>query len=58
MSAVPNYLPVQSTSFIGRKREIVEVTGLLDGTRLLGLAGSTQSAFMPLAVKRKKSGSR
>jgi class 3 adenylate cyclase len=32
-------LPVPATPFLGRERELVEVVGLLDGTRLLTLTG-------------------
>jgi len=32
-------LPVPATSFLGRERELAEVVGLLDGTRLLTLTG-------------------
>jgi predicted ATPase/class 3 adenylate cyclase len=40
LDAVPNNLPVQLTSFIGRERELAEVEGLLASTRLLTLTGS------------------
>jgi len=40
LDAVPNNLPVQLTSFIGRERELAEVEGLLLSTRLLTLTGS------------------
>ncbi len=33
-------LPISYTSFIGRERELAEVQGLLDSTRLLSLTGS------------------
>jgi predicted ATPase/class 3 adenylate cyclase len=39
LEATPNNLPHQLTSFVGRKREIVEVRGLLGKTRLLTLLG-------------------
>jgi len=35
----PNNLPAELTSFIGRERELAEVTALLQGTRLLTLTG-------------------
>jgi hypothetical protein len=35
LSTVPNNLPVQLTSFIGREREMAEVKRLLTATRLL-----------------------
>jgi predicted ATPase/class 3 adenylate cyclase len=35
----PNNLPLQMTSFIGREREVAEVTRLLEHTRLLTLTG-------------------
>ena len=43
MSSAPapkTNLPVQLTSFVGREREMVEVTDLLESTRLLTLAGT------------------
>jgi predicted ATPase/class 3 adenylate cyclase len=40
VDAVPNNLPVQLTSFVGRQREVAEASGLLlDGARLLTLTG-------------------
>jgi predicted ATPase/class 3 adenylate cyclase len=39
LEATPNNLPQQLTSFIGRERELSEVTRLLAGTRLLSLLG-------------------
>ena len=36
----PNNLPVQLTSFIGRRDEIAEISGLLSETRLITLTGS------------------
>ena len=40
LESVPNNLPVQLTSFIGRERELTEVKRLLGSTRLLTLTGS------------------
>jgi predicted ATPase/class 3 adenylate cyclase len=40
LNAVPNNLPIQLTSFIGREREMREVKALLTQTRLLTLTGS------------------
>ena len=40
LDALPNNLPLQLTSFIGREGEISEVKGLLATTRLLTLTGS------------------
>src|SRR5512136_2352033 len=40
LNAIPNNLPVQLTSFVGRDKEIAEVQRLLDTTRLLTLTGS------------------
>ena len=37
---LPNNLPQQVTSFVGREKEIAEVNALLEATRLLTLAGS------------------
>src|SRR5262245_57160614 len=39
-SSVPNNLPLQLTSFIGREKEIAEVKQLLGATRLVTLTGS------------------
>ena len=40
VDAVPNNLPLQLTSFVGREREVAEASGLLlDGARLLTLTG-------------------
>ena len=39
LESVPNNLPVQLTSFIGREREMAEVKRLLASTRLLTLSG-------------------
>ncbi len=39
LEAFPNNLPVQITSFIGRERDIVEVTELIGRVRLLTLTG-------------------
>lgn len=40
LESVPNNLPVQLTSFIGRERELSEVKRLLGSTRLLTLTGT------------------
>ena len=40
LSAIPNNLPVQLTSFVGRARELAELQRLLSTTRLLTLTGS------------------
>ncbi len=39
LDVLPNNLPIQLTSFIGREREIAEAKRLLPGTRLLTLTG-------------------
>lgn len=39
LSEVPNNLPVQLTSFIGRRRELADARALLDRTKLLTLVG-------------------
>ena len=39
LDAVPNNLPTRPTTFLGREREIMEVSGLLAGNRLLTLTG-------------------
>lgn len=40
LDSLPNNLPIQLTSFIGREREIAEVKRLLSQTRLLTLTGA------------------
>src|SRR4030095_8728073 len=40
LESVPNNLPVQLTSFVGREREMAEVKRLLSSTRLLTLTGT------------------
>jgi predicted ATPase/DNA-binding NarL/FixJ family response regulator len=40
LAASPNNLPIQVTSFIGREREVAEVTRLLATTQLLTLIGA------------------
>jgi predicted ATPase/class 3 adenylate cyclase len=40
LNALPNNLPVQLTSFIGREKEISEIKGLLNAARLVTLTGS------------------
>jgi predicted ATPase/class 3 adenylate cyclase len=39
LDAVPNNLPTQLTTFLGRQRELAEAAALLDGARLLTLTG-------------------
>ncbi len=51
LNVLPNNLPVQLTSFIGRKREIAEVKGLLSTTRLLTLTGAGGAGKTRLAVQ-------
>src|SRR5512137_1333723 len=40
LNAIPNNLPVQLTSFIGREKDIAEVERLLSSSRLVTLTGS------------------
>ncbi len=40
LNAIPNNLPVQLTSFIGREKDIAEVERLLSASRLVTLTGS------------------
>ncbi len=47
----PNNLPVQLTSFIGREKEIDEVTGLLQTHRLLTVTGSGGVGKTSLALQ-------
>jgi predicted ATPase/class 3 adenylate cyclase len=40
LNTLPNNLPVQLTSFIGREKEVAEIKGLLNTARLVTLTGS------------------
>ncbi len=40
LDALPNNLPRQLSSFVGREKEIAEITGLLNGHRLVTVVGS------------------
>jgi predicted ATPase/class 3 adenylate cyclase len=51
LNTLPNNLPVQLTSFIGREHEIAEVKGLLSTTRLLTLTGAGGSGKTRLAIQ-------
>jgi len=48
---VPNNLPVQLTTFIGRSRELKEIRRLLEGTRLLTLMGPGGAGKTRLALQ-------
>ncbi|HEX4836171.1 MAG TPA: tetratricopeptide repeat protein [bacterium] len=50
LDTLSNNLPVQVTSFIGREREISEITRLLSGTRLLTLTGAGGAGKTRLAI--------
>jgi predicted ATPase/class 3 adenylate cyclase len=51
LEALPNNLPLQPTSFVGRERELAELKGLLRGTRLLTLTGAGGSGKTRLALQ-------
>lgn len=51
LSALPNNLPQQVSSFIGREKEIAEVRAALDHSRLLTLTGAGGSGKTRLAVQ-------
>jgi predicted ATPase/class 3 adenylate cyclase len=51
MGARPNNLPVQLTSFVGRRRELEEVMAALESTRLLTLTGPGGSGKTRLAIR-------
>ncbi len=51
LNILPNNLPIQLTSFIGRGREITEVKRLLSSTRLLTLTGAGGSGKTRLALQ-------
>ena len=49
--ALPNNLPQQVTSFIGREKEMAEIAALLGNTRLLTLTGSGGSGKTRLSLQ-------
>ena len=51
VSALPNNLPVQLTSFVGRDRELTELGELLGSTRLLTLTGAGGCGKTRLALQ-------
>ncbi|HEV8339255.1 MAG TPA: tetratricopeptide repeat protein [bacterium] len=51
LARIPNNLPVQLTSFIGRSRELAEVRRLLGVTRLLTLTGAGGAGKTRLALQ-------
>ena len=50
-AALPNNLPQQPTSFIGREKELAEVAALLAGSRLLTLVGPGGAGKTRLALQ-------
>src|SRR5207247_1733829 len=48
---LPNNLPQQVTSFIGREKEMAEIKGLLGKTRLLTLTGAGGTGKTRLALQ-------
>jgi predicted ATPase/DNA-binding CsgD family transcriptional regulator len=51
LDALPNNLPVQLTTFVGRRKELVEAAGLLASTRLLSLTGAGGCGKTRLALQ-------
>jgi predicted ATPase/class 3 adenylate cyclase len=51
MEALPNNLPVQTTSFVGREKELEDVKRLLRNTRLLTLMGTGGTGKTRLALE-------
>jgi class 3 adenylate cyclase len=51
LDVLPNNLPVQLTTFVGRRQELAEVTGLLASTRLLSLTGAGGCGKTRLALQ-------
>ncbi len=51
LDILPNNLPIQLTSFVGRGHEMTEVKRLLSGTRLLTLTGAGGSGKTRLALQ-------
>ena len=51
MEALPNNLPVQTTSFVGREKQLDDVKSLLKDTRLLTLMGTGGTGKTRLALE-------
>jgi len=51
LSTVPNNLPIQRTTFVGRERDVAEVKELLERYRLLTLVGSGGVGKTRLAIQ-------
>lgn len=51
MEALPNNLPVQTTSFVGREKQLEDVKRLLKNTRLLTLMGTGGTGKTRLALE-------
>jgi predicted ATPase/class 3 adenylate cyclase len=51
LDVLPNNLPIQLTSFVGRERDIAEVKGLFSTTRLLTLTGAGGAGKTRLALR-------
>jgi predicted ATPase/class 3 adenylate cyclase len=51
LDVLPNNLPPQLTTFVGREREMAEIKRLLAGTRLLTLTGAAGSGKTRLALQ-------
>ncbi|MFN2464692.1 MAG: AAA family ATPase [Candidatus Dormibacteria bacterium] len=51
LEAVPNNLPVKLTSFIGRDREVADLTDILRGSRLVTLTGTGGCGKTRLALE-------
>ena len=51
LELMPNNLPIQLTSFIGREREINEIEELLSNTRLITLTGAGGTGKTRLAIE-------
>jgi predicted ATPase/class 3 adenylate cyclase len=51
IDAFPNNLPIQLTSFVGRQKEIAEITALLETARLVTLTGSGGTGKTRLALE-------
>ena len=51
LSAIPNNLPVQLTEFVGREKEIEEISHLLTTTRLLTLIAPGGTGKTRLAIQ-------
>jgi predicted ATPase len=51
LSSIPNNLPIQSTSFVGRNEEMSQIGGLLEKSRLVTLTGTGGTGKSRLSIQ-------